>query len=511
MRYPHFKRCFRLGRFSIGLLFLLGPSITFAQEYIEATTEDDLRPRSLDLPGPMFINTADFAVPYASEIIIDVPSPFHWSRYQIGQISGLRYSLFPDGTATITNDTDQRRVLITLTCEKDVSCTISTMSGDIRIVPAIGAPTPTLPDSVDDKILAQYLADWILAGTGSPPAPLVIDLPIVELDVIQPPTNPLEAEETSGTDAEAVASEIDALNDDVEASTDIVVSEPVCAEIDPFMPSECAQPTADIIKPEIRAVSRIAEENATKPALIALAVPMPDASEVVPQPDAPETMLERHNLQCSVTGSVSLDYVNTSNDDGGVGKPRASFGCSSALTDKLSLRFSLLDYLISGQQKPWDPDFTYAFDYRLNDDISFGYSNYSAKFGGGTDGFFGSLFSGNLRGSYKLPKLILPNEKLLSCSVSTGLPDPRGASTNLSCGYAITDKIRVSGTANFYFSGSQGDYDPDYNYTASFRPNTDWLITYSNYSNNRWPWNKGDNAGPGLKGGSVSVTRSIRF
>ena len=75
----------------------------------------------------------------------------------------------------------------------------------------------------------------------------------------------------------------------------------------------------------------------------------------------------------------------------------------------------------------------------------------------------------------------------------------------------MTDKLRVGVTANLYMPDKQGDYDPDYTYTASYRPAKDWLISYGNYSNNRWRWNRGKDPGPGITGGSLSVTYSFKF
>lgn len=440
------------------------------------------------------VNTADFAVAGAEELMIDIPSAFHSARYQRGEMNGLRYFLFPDGSAKVMGGVDFRTALMELECQAGVSCKVTGHDGAAFTVFAIGAPKPELPLATNAEALARYLAEWILAGTGTaPPTPVIEPEPIVQVE----PTN-VEADDEPTLDPidEFTVEVVEP--DPLPQTQSVEELEPLCSEPEPLLPSSCAQPTSDIQK---RAPSVV---QARVP-VIAQIQSFPDEPspelQVAPIVPKEQTLFERLDLSCSLTGSASLSYA------GSVGKPRASFGCNSNLSDKLSLRFSLLKYVISGEKQDWDPDFTYAFTYRVSDEFSLGYSNYSAQY----DDFFGSLASGSLRASYKLPTFNLPNDKPVACSASLGLPDPTDASANISCGYALTDKIRIGGTINLYAPDAQGDFDPDYSYTASYRPNDDWIVSYSNYSNNRWPWNRGEYAGPGLKGGSLSVTYAFDF
>lgn len=485
-------------------IWYAAPSVLLAQ--IEQGGDVATLP-PMKTPSAAAINTADFAVEDAEEVVIDIPSAFHWARYQRGDVGGMRYFLFPDGTAKVMGGEDFRDALMEMDCEAGVSCDITGRDGTAFTVYAVGGAKPKLPATIDAASLARFLAKWVLAGTGKPP---VIDVPV---PVVRPPvvievapeTEPLVEEETEALAAAALEAEAIAQEEIAAAlAAEADAPEPLCSELDPLMPDSCAQPTSDIKKSEPVVVAQVRDTPTLSfPREITAAAPQ----EVVEEDATDETLFERLDLSCSITGSASLSYTPSGSDTDGVGKPRVSFGCSSTLTENLSLRVSFLKYLVSGSKQDFDPDFTYAFTYRVNDEVSLGYSNYAGQF----DDIVDALVSGNLRASYKLPTLTLPNDKSLACSTSLGLPDPTDASANLSCGYALTDKIRIGGTANFYAPNAQGTYDPDYSYTASYRPTKDWLISYSNYSNNRWPWNRGDAPGPGFKGGSVSVTYSLKF
>lgn len=182
-----------------------------------------------------------------------------------------------------------------------------------------------------------------------------------------------------------------------------------------------------------------------------------------------------------------------------------------SITEKLSFRASVIKYWNPASQRDWDPDFTYAVTYRATKKLTFSYSNYSAQFDGPEGDFIRGLTSGNLRLSYAFPKIQLPNDTSIACSGSIGLPNPTTHSTNIRCSYGVTSKLRLAATVYFHFPDQQGQYEPDYSYTASYRLTDDWSVSYSNYSNNRFPWNKGESPGPGFRGGSLALTYSYRF
>ena len=487
MKHKHSQRCHRRSAIpalvrgcALGI-WLLSPVSLFAQTQQDALDDGQPQFDALMPPGSSFVNTSDLASPNAEEVIIDVPNVFHWARYQQGYIGGWQYVLYPDGSAKVTHAGILPGKPFTLECQSGVSCQITRPDGTLFSVLAVGAPRPSIPASTQGNVVARYLAEWILAGTGRPPlAPRTKRLP---------PT-------TSTSEADGP--------EQGQTSADIPV--PLCSEPDHFLPSLCAEPIAS---PAPRAPSnrdakagRVGSERKASSS----------SKEAKPKIAAePDRFLKRIGAKCSITASASLGFLNSGSSDQSNGKPRVSLGCSTNLTERLSMRFSLLKYANARDQAADDPDFTYAFLYRYSDKLSFSYSNYTARFNGPNGGFQDALKDGILRGSYKLPRIQLPNKKQVACSASFRLPNPLDDSLNISCGYAVTEKLRIGATFTFYLPNVQGDFDPDYTYTASYRFSKDLLLTYSNYSNNRWPWNKGKNPGPGFTGGSLSLTYALNF
>ncbi len=524
-------------------------------------------------PRPSFVNTADAALPGAEEVIVDVPSVFHWARFQRGEINGWRYTLYPDGSANVVSAGNLLAVPIRLDCRSGLACTIARPDGTAGRVTASGAPRPPMPQNPDANAVAEYLAEWMLAGTGFSPAaqtlptpklpaiksekpkqvatvadrPVTLDagIPAAPADTttaaalpestaLTPPldeTTPeaeavivagleagAETETAAGAEADQTLETEDGTLLAEEIAEDIPTGPaPLCAEPDPVMPSLCLDPPNREAPPEVASTDT---DTATGTGATLRVPSVGDAAAIkTPAPKAPakttkakkDTVLGRLGLDCTLTGSTSLGFVAEGSKTGSVGKPRLSLGCNSKITDKLSLRFSLVKYINAGEQSASDPDFTYSFTYRYSDQLTFNYADYSGQFGGPKGGIWNALNNGTLRASYKLPKITLPNDKDVACSTSAKLPAIFDHSLNISCGYAVTDKLRIGGTLSLYMPHKQGDYDPDYTYTASYRVNDDLLISYSNYSNNRWAWNRGKDPGPGFTGGSLSFTYGLKF
>ena len=443
--------------------------------------------------GSVIVDTADPAIPTAQEIIVDLPSALHMSRHQRGEINGLRYVLFSDGSGAVMQAQNPRTVLFRLNCVKGISCTISDMAGKIEVFPAVRGPKPTLPASPDGAALAGYIAEWVLAGTGP--------------DVVQSPPQEKPAENVA---ADVATAEL----------------EPVTVKSEGVMPACSGQGTSGGCSGEanqqsnpIHKVSAVRTRATTqrKPTKTA-----PQQWTVKEEPvvrDAPvaqttkarETIFERMKLSCSISGSVTLRYTNHDTSSTRFGKPRASLGCGARLSKKLYLRVSVLGYGDKHQKAPWDAEFTYALTYRATEKLTLSYSNYSGRIENSSSTFVDSLTSGTLRASYKLPKVRLPNEKTIGCSASLALPDLTDKTINLTCSYAVTERLWISGTAYAYFPGKQETWDPDFAYVASYRINDDWKITYSNYANNRFFWNKTSGSTQGILGGTISVTYKFKF
>ncbi len=487
------------------------------------------------------VNTADLALPGAQEVIVDVRSALYGARYQEGAVKGWRYLLFPDGSARVIQDGAPPHVQFAVKCTTEQSCEVLRPDGSRFDVTASGDGRPSQPAEVTGDTLSRYLAQWVLAGPDAPPAAAQPDAPAPPAEVAkvepvaEPPT--VQTESAPAAPPAPETTEVALAQPEVEALpvSELPVSElpepelpdselqeatgpdPVCAEPDPIMPDTCIQasepvaPSLPVPEAEPTQTAAAPSQTPRKPAPLTLKGPIAVAATPSrPQPAkkaAPKTFFERMAISCSVTATSGLAFI----DAGDTGKPRVSLGCSSKLSEKLSLRLSFVRYFTASEQTVDDPDFTYAFTYKATKDLSFSYSNYGAQFGGPNGGLLKSLADGNLRGNYRLPQITLPNQKTANCSAGLGLPNPLDENFSLSCGYAVTDKLRVGVTANLYMPDKQGDYDPDYTYTASYRPAKDWLISYGNYSNNRWRWNRGKDPGPGITGGSLSVTYSFKF
>lgn len=441
-------------------------------------------------PGPAFVDTADPAVPGAQELVLDLPNALHWSRQQRGQLGPWHYVLFPDGSATIRRaEAAQTVAAAWLTCQAGVGCRVDLAAEGGFDVPVGRGLRPALPAQRDLASVARYLAAWMLTGTAppAPPAPApqapgpassdsAPEVPRAEAQTTGPRSAPQGPQGSGAGQARASA-------------------DPLCAAADPFQPDRCA------------VTARPASVAVAQPAPLP-AAPQPSTAE----PEAPQGFVERYRIACSITASAGLAGLGggAGGDSRGNAKPRASLGCSARLNEQLSLRLTLIGYAQPDKVQDWDPDYTYALTYRVNDTISLTYSNYSARFGD-EDGVLAGLLEGSLRLSYRLPAIPLGAEASLPCTAGIGLPRPDRASLSLSCGYALSEKLRLSAATYLYAPGAQDTYQPDYSYTASYRINEDWLVSYQNYSNNRFPWNRGEAPGPGFTGGSVSVTYQMAF
>ncbi len=464
---------------------------------------------------PAFVNTSDLASPNAEEMISDVQSAHSWSRFQRGEINGFRYVIFPDGEARIYGDQSRQVLRFKMDCTLAVSCVITGSDGQRIEVSATGADKPTRPAAENEVVVATYIAEWILAGSGAPR--LEEDQKPVEMAQDRPQNSATEAdapEETTPSTLVETTTENATQSDLPDAQTaeqsaqipnassaerdTAAFDQEICSELGQFIPTTCAQSPSPLtntatIKASIRGESNDTSQstNLAEPTLLSFS--------------------EQYNLRCSITSTVNVAYEDADAHMHRPGKPRISLGCGASLTEQLSLRVSVLAYANPDQQADSDPDFTYALTYRATDTINISYTNYSARFDSETDGVLGALGDGNLRASFRLPKVALPNDKTVTCSASVSMRDPLNESTNLSCGYSVTNRLRLGATAYFYLPDRQAEFQPDFSYTAAYRINEHWLLSYSNYSNNRWHWKTSGNASSGLEDGSVALSYSFKF
>ncbi len=494
--------------------------LAFAQSLFFAsdlTAQSEARDVEIAARRAAFVDTSDLASPNAEEVFSDVQSAHSWSRFQRGQINGFRYVMFPDGHAKIYAGQGRQILRLSIECTFAVSCVIIGPNGQRAVVPAIGAERPAFPTATEVDSVATYLAAWMLAGSGTPPIEETARLDdVAQVGFTTEATDDDNAEEplpdpsveagifetnqgasTAPTDA---ASSDEIADPSPSASKTSLLDEGICSEREQFIPTTCAQPTQPLMNsgPSNASNGPTSEHDDTAPEII---VAGPTAL----------SFSERYNLQCSITSSANIEYEDPDGDIHRPGKPRISLGCGARLTDQLSLRVSFLRYVNPAQQEAWDPDFTYALSYRLNDNVTFRYTNYTGRFDSDTGGILGEFGDGSLRASFRLPKVNLPKKKSIACSASLNMLDPLNDSTTLSCGYAVTDKFRIGAAAYFYLPDRQSEFQPDFSYNAAYQINDSWLVSYSNYSNNRWPWNSSDGANSGLRGGSFALSYSITF
>ncbi|SEL37914.1 hypothetical protein [Pacificibacter marinus] len=469
-----------------------------------------------------FANTAIPLVKGAIEVIVDIPSPLHPTRYQRGSLSKWIYVIYPDGTAHVMTNEGLRRNLFDVTCIQELSCKVLGADGTEFTVPATGEERPSSPDVVASaQDVARYVARWLLAGSGPGPTLQPVTLaPDVDEGQGSSETEQINLASTDAveepiSEGNIVISPNDEANpDDIHSEVEVPVLQSPdelnasCPDVAAFVPDDCHQ-AADLT-PELSISSRLVPPLRVREATQSQRRLPSQTTLKRAQIKEPETFFERIDLSCAITGTTSLQGPS------GYGtlqfaNPRTSLGCSTNLTPRLSFRFALVGYINPSDKSASDPDFTYAFSYRFSDKINLGFSNYSAQFNGTNGNFFDGLKDGNLRVGYKLPVLTLPFNKTLPCTVSVGLPNPATESLNVSCGYAVNDKLRVGGTAYLYAPGEQTTYQPDYSYTASYTISDELTISYSNFSNNRWTWNRGEAPGVGVLGGNLSVTYKFKF
>ena len=455
----------------------LPPGILLAQA-VEPAPVPDWRQQA---PGSAFVDTGDPAVPGAEELLEDTPNVFAWSRYQSGTVGDWSYRLFPDGSALVLPDDPRAAAAFILKCTAGEACQISDGESVIETVTATGAPRPDLPDPIDGRSLARYLAEWILAGTGTPPVAEAPPPPSAP-----PETAPVETAEAEAPDPEAAPPAPEG------APAAAIAAD--CIEPDPTYPDACAPP------------SLRAAEAARAPA------PGPAAVAEAEEEDR-LTLAERYDLSCSVSSGATLRYSDHDDQRTRYGKLRVSLGCGARLGERISLRVSLVRYPVPGQQAPWDPDFTYDLSYRVTDRLSLSYSSYTARFSGDGADVVSSLFDGSLRAALRLPPVSLPlgEGREMSCTLGMALPDPREGSATLGCAAPLTDKLRMGLTAYAYAAGEQEAWNPDFTYTASYQVNDRVQVSYANYGGNRWPWNPSEDGGPGPLGGSLTLSYRLSF
>ncbi|SDL59823.1 hypothetical protein SAMN04487971_11448 [Paracoccus chinensis] len=203
---------------------------------------------------------------------------------------------------------------------------------------------------------------------------------------------------------------------------------------------------------------------------------------------------------CTLGASVALE----------TGKLSSTLGCTLNYRNRLAFSASMIGYPLEGQKSHGDAEYTYALTWRMTKDLTLTYANYTAAFTGGRG--LAGLGEGRLQLSRPLPPISLPGTtRKLGCSAFASAA-PRGSeNAGLSCGLPLGDKLSLRMTGYLYLPGDQRDSDPDYSYSLSWTVAPQVTLTWSNYANNRWFWNRSDQSEKFLRGGSLGLTYSFRF
>ena len=208
---------------------------------------------------------------------------------------------------------------------------------------------------------------------------------------------------------------------------------------------------------------------------------------------------QRPRTTCAVTAGVAL----STQGEGGPGPARVTLGCGAQLSDRVTLNLGVTARGGAGR----NPDLSYALTWRATDRLSLSYASRPIRM----DGSWSGLLDGRLRAELTLPRIPLPAGRGADCRMRVTLPDPTRDALVLSCGLRLTERLSLGLSAHAYASGVQRPWDPDYTYSATWKVTDRLRVGYGNYAANRFPWNRGDGPGAGLRDGTLSLTYDLSF
>ncbi|WP_151638679.1 hypothetical protein [Noviherbaspirillum aerium] len=191
-------------------------------------------------------------------------------------------------------------------------------------------------------------------------------------------------------------------------------------------------------------------------------------------------------------------------------------------------------YLMGDRQRPWNPDFTYAFGY---DDwhpntFSLVYGNYSGNRLRPEETETVSRFRQgvwSLGYKFEMPEILDPLFKVaddhqVNCSINANLTQrytdlatlslkKNKRTVSLGCRYTLPNSLYANATVFYYPDRTQQQpWDPDFTYGFGYfdwRPGT-VTIQYNNYAGNRYPGRDTPGQG-GFRRGSVSISWSASW
>lgn len=219
---------------------------------------------------------------------------------------------------------------------------------------------------------------------------------------------------------------------------------------------------------------------------------------------APRLKLTR----CTFGSAIALGQESI----GDLGQISANLSCSGRLGTRLTFSGGLTGFPISGKHGG-DLTYSYALNWRVTDKVTLTYANYTAALTAGRA--LAGLGEGRLQLSRRLPRIPIWNmglpSRALNCSASISVSTSSSANASLNCGVSVTKRLMVRFTALAYPRGAQTESSADFYYSASYTFGPRVTLSYSNYSNNRWPWNRSPSDVDLFHGGSVSLSYNWSF
>ncbi|MTE01089.1 hypothetical protein GIY56_12360 [Paracoccus sp. YIM 132242] len=225
------------------------------------------------------------------------------------------------------------------------------------------------------------------------------------------------------------------------------------------------------------------------------AFPPPGGHPRPQPPAAPPLALTR----CALGSAMALGREEI----GEIGQISVNLGCSGRFGDRLTFSAGLTAYPIRGDRHGGDLAYSYALNWRVTDRVTLTYANYAAALAGGRA--LAGLGEGRLQLSAPVAKVPL-GDRTLACTGFVSLARSAPSNAGVNCGLDVTERLTVRFSALAYPPGTQREGDTDFSYSASYALSDRVTLTYSNYANNRWPWNRSPDQVDLFHGGALGLS-----
>uniref|UniRef100_UPI001A8C2A02 hypothetical protein n=1 Tax=Paracoccus shandongensis TaxID=2816048 RepID=UPI001A8C2A02 len=208
--------------------------------------------------------------------------------------------------------------------------------------------------------------------------------------------------------------------------------------------------------------------------------------------------------RCALGSSIALGREEI----GEIGQISANLGCSGRIGDRLTFSGGLTGYPVHGDRHGGRLTYSYALAWRVADGVTLTYANYTAALAGGRA--LAGLGEGRLQLSAPVARVPLGTpampDRRMTCTGFVSLARRASSNAGINCGVNVTERLAVRFTALAYPPGTQDEGDADFSYSASYALSGRVTLNYSNYANNRWPWNRSPDQVRLLHGGTLGLS-----